>query len=464
MKNKVFVLNSANLDIGDFNDSVLETILNAKFIFVNGQSEKLIKTFKDKNIEFLQYDNLYEDHEYIEALVKSAIEKLEKNDIAILSRERFFDEFIYRLSKLDIKFVNIRGFGICDNIKNDFFLNKSVRILKADSVKKQSFQHNCIIYGINNVDIAKNVKEMLSYSCDADLYVNVINLTSKNSIKLSKLDALDEYHDYTSLVVEENIVDNRYFMDDLLDLMRYLRSENGCPWDREQTHESLRKYLIEEVYEAAVAIDGGNKAEMVDEFGDVLLQLALHSVIDEEEKGFNFNDISTSIYKKMYSRHRHIFGNDVCKTADEVSDNWQKIKKEEKKLECLSDELDDVNKGLPELLRAEKIQKKVSKVGYEFENVNEAIDKVIEEANEFKIELENHGNSLMEFGDLLFSCVNVSRLIGVDPAKALNLSTEKFIKRIKCIENKALSEGKSLKSLTKQEKSVYWCSSKVDEA
>lgn len=463
MSNRVYVFNSSSLDIDDFSKNALKMLDNVSLVFINGGSDKLNSFFAEKGIKAVCYENIYQNDDYIDDLIQTALTELELNNIAIISREQCFDELVCGFKDKNIELINIQGFGICDSIKNELSFKNGLKILRADGLKKQSIKENYIIYGINSLDIAKHVKDILMYSLNSDFEVNIFEKTKKVNIKLSEIDKLKEYHDYTSLAVISDNFEKRYYIDDLLNLMRFLRSENGCPWDREQTHKSLRKYLIEEAYEAALAIDGDSANEMVDEFGDVLLQLALHSVIGEEEASFNFNDISTAIYNKMYSRHRHIFGNDRCDTAEAVSDNWQKIKKEEKKLFSLSDELDNISKGLPALLRAEKIQKKVSKIGYDFENVLEALEKVHEEANELKLEIEKHGKLDDELGDLFFSCVNVSRLLGIDAENVLSLSTEKFIKRVKWIENKALTDEKSLNSLTSQEKSVYWYSSKVDE-
>lgn len=248
----------------------------------------------------------------------------------------------------------------------------------------------------------------------------------------------------------------RYCFADLVRIMSILRGPDGCPWDREQTHESLRKYLIEEAYETIGAIDGGNPDEIADELGDVLLQIVFHADVAKAHQTFTISDVTTAICHKMIYRHAHIFGSDHCETAEEVSQNWERLKKAEKGLTTQTSVMEDVSRGLTALMRASKVQKKAAQVGFDWPDAMSALPKVEEEAAEVRAELENGGDPAEELGDLLFACVNVVRLCGLEPELILRQGTEKFIRRFSAMENAIISDGKPLRDLTLAEMDVYW--------
>ena len=246
----------------------------------------------------------------------------------------------------------------------------------------------------------------------------------------------------------------RYCFDDLLRVMHTLRQR--CPWDSEQTHESLRKYLIEEAYEAVGAIDEDDMDHLADELGDVLLQIAFHADIASDMGEFTISDVTSAIVLKMIYRHAHIFGDVHCETADEVTASWEKLKKAEKGLTTQSSVLADVSAGLPALMRAAKVQKKAAQVGFDWDDAIGALPKIHEEADEVLQELQAGRDPGEELGDLLFSCVNVARLAKQEPELLLKAATEKFIKRFTAMENLIISAGKSLEGLTLREMDVYW--------
>ena len=246
----------------------------------------------------------------------------------------------------------------------------------------------------------------------------------------------------------------RHCFEDLLQVMHTLRQQ--CPWDGEQTHESLRKYLIEEAYEAVSAIDEDDMDHLADELGDVLLQIAFHSDIAQEVGEFSISDVTTAIVRKMIYRHAHIFGDVHCDTAEEVSQSWEQLKKAEKGLTTQSSVLADVSQGLPALMRAAKVQKKAANVGFDWDDAIGALPKIHEEADEVLAELKTGKDPGEELGDLLFSCVNVARLAGQEPELLLKAATEKFIRRFTAMENLIISDEKSLEGLTLAEMDVYW--------
>lgn len=229
-------------------------------------------------------------------------------------------------------------------------------------------------------------------------------------------------------------MDERF--DELVKIMKKLRGPGGCPWDREQNLETLKKSLLEECYEVLEVMDENNPEELKKELGDLLLQVVFQSEIMDEEGKFNIYDVAESISEKLIRRHPHIFGDLKVEDSDEVSVNWEKIKKSEKGHEHRKSILDGIPKALPALEKAYKIQNKVKKVGFEFENVDDAFGKIFEELSELKdaYQKEDKKNIKDEFGDIIFSIVNVARMLDIDPSSALSGTNSKFEKRFRYVE------------------------------
>ena len=240
-----------------------------------------------------------------------------------------------------------------------------------------------------------------------------------------------------------------YQFEDLLKIMNILRSE--CPWDREQTHESIRANLLEEAYEACEAIDLNNSDMLREELGDVLLQVIFHSVIAGESGGFSIDDVCDTVSKKLIGRHPHIFGEAVANSADDVLEVWDKIKKAEKGQNSYTDSVTAVAKSLPSLTRADKVQGRAAKSGFDFSNAEDAWKKVLEEADEFigaEPDCEEE-----ELGDLLFAVVNVARLKKIDSERALEKATEKFIRRFAFVEREG---GENLENMSLEQMDKLW--------
>ena len=254
--------------------------------------------------------------------------------------------------------------------------------------------------------------------------------------------------------------------EELVDIMAKLRSEAGCPWDREQTHQSLRPYLIEEAYEVLDALDNGEDGDFRDELGDLLLQVVFHAQIANEEKRFDIHDVARAINDKLVRRHPHVFGDTRADTADEVLTNWEKIKREEKGDEGRRSVLDGLPAGMPALLRAYRIQEKVARVNFDWDDVKEVLEKVSEEIVEVRRALENGDRAEIEeeMGDLLFSLVNLSRHLNVPPEDALRRSNDKFIRRFRYIEAALELKGENLERATFEELDALWEEAKGKES
>lgn len=249
-----------------------------------------------------------------------------------------------------------------------------------------------------------------------------------------------------------------YTVDDLRNIMARLRGENGCPWDRVQTHESLKRNMIEECYEAIEALDNHDDKMFSNELGDCLLQIVFHARIAEERGAFNFDDVVNEICTKLISRHTHIFGEAKADNAEEALAEWEKQKKSEKGLKSFTDALKDVPKNFPALIRAEKIQKKAAKAGFDWNDISGAEEKLYEEISELKEALKsaNQDEINEEYGDLLFAAVNVGRFANTDPELSLTAATNKFISRFEKMEKLANEKGKKLDEMSLEEMDSLW--------
>ena len=247
-----------------------------------------------------------------------------------------------------------------------------------------------------------------------------------------------------------------YTCADLVEIVRLLRAPGGCPWDREQTHESIRRDLLEEAYEVVEAIDQSSPEHLREELGDLLLQVVFHAVLAEEEGQFDLDAVADGICKKLIYRHPHVFGDVTVASTGDVLRNWDELKKQEKHQGSQSDAIDAVARSLPALWRAEKVQKKAAKVGFDWPDVAGALDKVAEETSELKSAIAGDGDVGEEFGDLLFAAVNVSRFLKLDPEQSLTAATDKFAARFRQVEDAARARGQDMTEMTLGELDALW--------
>ena len=252
----------------------------------------------------------------------------------------------------------------------------------------------------------------------------------------------------------------QYTIDDLKDIIVTLRGENGCPWDRVQTHQSLKKDMIEECYEAIDALDSGDDHAFANELGDVLSQVVFHSRLAEERGAFTLDDVLNEICVKLITRHTHVFGKDKAVTAEEALGNWEKNKKKEKNLETYTDMLRDVPKYLPALMRSAKVQKKAASAGFDWKDAEGVYDKINEEIAELKDAVAKGEGIEEEYGDLLFSVVNLGRHLKLTPEIALSNATEKFTDRFEKMEKLAKNNNNELTDLSDDELDALWNSVK----
>lgn len=253
---------------------------------------------------------------------------------------------------------------------------------------------------------------------------------------------------------------NSYKMEDLLRIMELLRAPDGCPWDREQTHQSIRRNMLEEAYEVAEAIDQQDPAHLKEELGDVLLQVVFHARMAQEAGQFTFDDVVDGVCKKLIFRHPHVFGGVDARDSDKSLTTWEEQKMAKKGQKTAGDTLDAVARSLPALMRAEKIQDKARKAGFDWSEAGPALDKLSEEVSELRRAVEENTNPQEELGDVLFAAVKAGRFLGVDSELTLHAACEKFIGRFRRME--ALAGG-SLEGLDLPRMEALWSQAKEQE-
>ena len=243
---------------------------------------------------------------------------------------------------------------------------------------------------------------------------------------------------------------------DLLEIIRLLRSEDGCPWDKVQTHKSIRRGLLEEAYEAAEAIDNDDPVLLKEELGDVLMQVVFHADIESDAGRFTIDDVCDGVVKKLLFRHPHVFGSQREDSPESVLVSWDKLKRQEKGQKTVADSMDSVARSLPGLWRAEKLQNKAASAGFEWPDVQGALDKLEEEVAELRRAVEEDGDVPEELGDVLFAAVKVGRFCACDPEDAVNGTCEKFIRRFRAVENGAAAQGREVSQLSLEEMTALW--------
>ena len=303
-----------------------------------------------------------------------------------------------------------------------------------------------VIVGGSDVDAVK--RKLL------DTYGNVeVTLVGKDE-RRCKVQDIDG--DYDKIIVDgvPLIEAERFDFADFVQIMKRLRADDGCEWDRAQTHESIRINLIEEAYELLEAIDAKDNDMMKEECGDVLMQAIFHTEIAEKEGDFDYCDMLTALCRKLIDRHTHIFGTNHANTPEEALAFWNEAKKKEKKYSSYADAMDKVPKNLPSLLYAEKLQKRAKKSGFDWPSVDGALEKVVEELEELKSATPE--NRVEEAGDLLFAVVNVLRLYKIDPDMALHDASIKFFRRFEIVERLANERGIDMPSTSIDELDKLW--------
>ncbi|WP_238900298.1 nucleoside triphosphate pyrophosphohydrolase [Clostridium sp. YIM B02500] len=462
------------LTIGTINE--LEA---SKHIFLRTEKHPTVDYLKEKNIVFDTYDNIYDsidnfDEVYLN-IAKDIINK-HKNmtDLiyAVPGHPLVAEKSVFNLIELckenGIEYKVIPAVSFIDAMIESLKIDpiEGLKVIDSFDISNQILDKRIgtIVTQVYNQLIASEVKLRLleCYNDETEIYyVRAAGIEGQESIRkipLFELDMQEDIDYLTSIYIPKDLKNKKDF-NDFLDIIEVLRGEDGCPWDREQTHKSLKKALIEESYEVIDAIDQDDDNSLIEELGDVLLQVVFHASIGKEDGYFDIGDVIEGICNKMISRHPHVFKDaDGLNSSEDVLMKWDELKKKEKGYNSVGDEMKGITKGLPALLRAHKIQEKASKVGFDFENIDFAVSKVKEELKEVidVYNTENVEKIEEEVGDLIFSCVNIARFLKVDEEIALNYTIDKFMKRFQYIERAAKDKNIELTSMTLDEMNELW--------
>ncbi|EOU1503434.1 nucleoside triphosphate pyrophosphohydrolase [Clostridium perfringens] len=463
----------------------LKELKNNKNIYFRTEKHPTVDFLKDEGIKFESYDHAYEKYDSFDDVYKyiaeDLITKIKDDEDLIyavpghpLVAEKSVINLIELCKENNIQYEVLPAVSFVDAMMEALQVDpiEGVKIIDAFDMKNQILDKRVgtIITQVYNNFIASEVKLRLleGYEDDTEIIfvraAGVEGLESIRKIPLYELDWQEDIDYLTSIYIPKDLGNKKDFQD-LLDIIETLRNPGGCPWDREQTHESLKSALLEECYEVIDAIENEDEDALIEELGDVLLQVVFHASIGKEDGYFDIMDVIGGISNKMINRHPHVFGNEEVNTSEQVLVNWDEIKKAEKGIKTLTEEMQNIAKSLPATTRAYKVQKKAKKVGFDWDDVNCAMDKVKEELNEIKEVYNCEDKSIIEgeVGDLLFACINVARFLEVDGELALDKTIKKFIKRFSYIENEAIKNNKNLKDMTLEEMDKLWEEAKTSE-
>lgn len=463
----------------------LKELKNNKNIYFRTEKHPTVDFLKDEGIKFESYDHAYEKYDSFDDVYKYIAEDLvtkikDDEDLiyAVPGHPLVAEKSVINLIELckenNVQYEVLPAVSFVDAMMEALQVDpiEGVKIIDAFDMKNQILDKRVgtIITQVYNNFIASEVKLRLleGYEDDTEIIfvraAGVEGLESIRKIPLYELDWQEDIDYLTSIYIPKDLGNKKDFQD-LLDIIETLRNPGGCPWDREQTHESLKSALLEECYEVIDAIENEDEDALIEELGDVLLQVVFHASIGKEDGYFDIMDVIGGISNKMINRHPHVFGNEEANTSEQVLVNWDEIKKEEKGIKTLTEEMQNIAKSLPATTRAYKVQKKAKKVGFDWDDVNCAMDKVKEELNEIKEVYNCEDKSIIEgeVGDLLFACINVARFLEVDGELALDKTIKKFIKRFSYIENEAIKNNKNLKDMTLEEMDKLWEEAKTSE-
>lgn len=456
-----------------------------KNIYFRTEKHPTVDYLRGKVKEFKTYDHYYEISENFDevydSIAKDIVNNYKTSDEIIyavpghpLVAEKSVFNLINLCDKEGIKYEIVPAVSFIDAMMDVLKIDpiEGLKVIDAFDINNQVLDKRIgtIITQVYNPLIASEVKLRLldCYNDDTEIYfVRAAGIEGEESIRKIPIYELDmqEDIDYLTSIYIPKDMNNKKDFNDLVEIIDKLRGEDGCPWDMEQTHESIKNQLLEEAYEVVDSINNDDIDGMIEELGDVLLHVVFHSSIGKDDGYFNINDVIESICNKMIYRHPHVFGDKDISNSDEVVDNWEELKREEKHFETITDEMNAVAKALPALIRAHKVQKKAANVGFDWDKVEEAALKVEEELKEvLDVYKSNNKEKIKgEVGDLIFACVNVARLLKVDEEEALNLTIKKFINRFSFIEQEAVRKGKNLTEMSLDEMDAIWNEAKNKE-
>ncbi|MDA7028375.1 nucleoside triphosphate pyrophosphohydrolase [Bacillus sp. CLL-7-23] len=487
MAGKITVVGLGAGDINQLTLGIYKRLTQAEAVYCRTQDHPLVKELTQEIPNMYFFDDIYEKHDQFEAVYEEIVDRLfqkaMQQDIlyAVPGHPSVAEKTVQLLlerHKDHQVTVKVEG--------GQSFLDATFNALKIDPIEgfqlvdavcfsedEIELRHHVIICQVYDQMTASEVKLTLMEKLPDDYEIFIVTAAGSSEeeirkVPLYELDRSINISNLTSVYVppvkDETLLYHEFSM--FRRVIQKLRGPDGCPWDQKQTHQSLKKYLIEECYEVLEAIDEEEPDHIVEELGDVLLQILLHAQIGDDEGLFTIHDVIREITAKMIRRHPHVFGDVTVHDEADVMVNWEEIKNLEKQT-IEKSLLDDVPKPLPSLSKANQLQKKAAKVGFDWSDVNDIWNKVNEEMKEFSLEISNSEAQSKkikeEFGDVLFALVNIGRFYKIDPEEALTMTNAKFYRRFNYIEQSANHSGKNIASMTLEEMDELWNEAKKME-
>jgi tetrapyrrole methylase family protein/MazG family protein len=466
---------------------VYKKLKNSGHLYLRTKEHPVIVELEEEGLQYTSFDSIYEKHDQFEAvyeeIAKVLLEKADTEKVIYavpghpLVAERTVQLLLNYGPEKGVEILVGGGQSFLDAIFQALKIDpvEGFQLLDGTDLQPSDLQitQHIFISQVYDQFVASEVKLTLMERLPDDYTVYIVTAAGSSeeeitAVPLYELDHKVSLNNLTSIYVPP-VKDEQIRLQEftkLREIIAQLRGPNGCPWDKEQTHESLKKYLIEESYEVIDAVNSGDLDHLVEELGDVLLQVMLNAQIGEDEGYFSIDDVIKILSEKMIRRHPHVFGSVKVENSDEVLANWQEIKNQEKgEKKPEKSLLDGVSFALPNLLRAYELQKKAAKVGFDWKEIGPALEKVKEELQEFEEELVK-GESFIslarqEYGDLLFAFVNIARFLKIQPEEALFATNEKFVRRFKFIEEKVRQSGKGFEEYSLEQLDQYWDEAKA---
>ena len=474
----MYTITIAPLSVPNFLTAASEkAIRGAKKLFLQTELHPAANWVKEQGIPYVSMDDLYETSEDFDALNLAAAKRLlcgESCVYAVLGRgagQPFLTLLRLMAEKAGANIVCLPGVGFCEAALCSLPMGEGTfdayAVCAANELTHSIDPYRALcIEQLDTAVRAGEVKLILAdfYPDEFPIWFCALGKNGAYTAKKILLYELDRQKAYAAdavAIVPPSRFEKleRHGLEGLLYVLKRLRAPGGCPWDAEQTHESLRRSAVEEAYEVVDAIGRHDDDALCEELGDLLLQVAFHAELGSERAAFTMRDITTGIVKKLIYRHPHVFEHTAVSSSDEVLVNWEKLKSAEKGFETATSAMEAVPKSFPSLMRGAKVQKKAANVGFDWNSASEALCKISEEAGELRAAIdagESKERQNEEMGDLLFSVVNVARLLKLDPEEALTMAIDKFISRFKRMEERILADGKKLECMTLSEMDVYW--------
>ncbi|MFI3167294.1 MAG: nucleoside triphosphate pyrophosphohydrolase [Bacillota bacterium] len=448
----VIALGNENLDVSVRGYARLKKTGN---IYLRSEMLQSSKFLADRGFSFQTFDSFYEEEEDFDLLNDKIFDALKnfasEGDVCYVVDGCGSEDIVAsKLVKYGAKLYPSAPKGIeCLSKTGETKWTSISAVDYLESVSGKAVP--TLIYEIDTFEKASDVKLKIMQEFGDEIDV-VFSDGKVQKIKAYEMDnfASFSYRCACFVVPQELTKRSKFSYSDLEEVVAFLRSENGCPWDREQTHQSLRSAMAEEAYEAMEAIDSEDPFALEEELGDVLLQVVLHAQIAKEEGTFNGGDIATNICRKMITRHTHVFGDGVAKTAGDTLEIWEAVKQQEKGQETFTDTLKAVPKTFPSLMKAQKIKKRAAKANFDWADISGVLAKVKEELSELEEAMQGNTNIYEEMGDLLFSISCLSSHLGINAETALDDACKKFVDRFEIMENLGSDKGLVLTKLDEE--------------